>query len=270
MEFLKMKNSAQFLTAAMQSPARSRPLSIRQLSRKLGYASDRTVGMVFKGQRKMSADMQERLVKWLKLTPKEQLYLHSLVRYERGKTRQEPPAAVVLAPVKYTMTALPSGQLHPLVPAYALVILELLRISGGHFSAKDIGSRLRQKIDALELHECLEGLLQAGLIRSDREGFYRGLEEDEFVTTTCDIPSSSIRENHRRQLQRAADSLDEQSTADREFNSKTIAVARERLPEIKRRIRDMLEELSDEIAQIGPDSESVVAQLNLQFYLQSK
>ena len=266
MEFLRLKSPAEFLSAA-RVHSRQHPMSIRQLSGKLGYSSDRTVGMVPNGQRQMSSEMQARIVKMLKLTPKEQLHLQKLIRLEREGSA---PTATTPPPVPTQVTALAADRLHPLIPAYSLVVLEILRLEKRPLATLEIQSRLREKVELDELAKCLHGLSEAGLIKSDQEGFFRALGENEFVTTSLDIPSAVIREIHRTQLARASAVLEEQSTADREFIAKTLTVSSERLPEIKRLLRQKLEEMAEEISELSEGDLASVVQLNLQFYLQSK
>lgn len=265
MEFLGLKSPAEFLNAA-RTHARQQPMSIRQLSGKLGYSSDRTVGMVLKGQRQMSPEMQARIVEILKLTPKEQLHLQKLIRCER----EGQPVVAAPLPAQTQVTQLSADRLHPLIPAYSLVVLEILRVEKRALSTLELQSRLRDKVELAELEKCLENLKDAGLLKSDEAGFFRTLGENEYVTTSLDIPSSVIREIHRRQLTRAQDVLEEQSTADREFIAKTYTVPTARLPEIKRLIRQKIEEMAEETALGAENEPTSVVQLNLQFYLQSK
>lgn len=256
-EFLEFKKSQEFLNAALKNS------SIRKLSRKLGYASDRGIGMVAKGQRPMSVEMQERLGKFLKLTSKEQLHLQKLVRVEKS------PLAVEPEPKKPTNTLVSNESLHPLIPAYSLVILEILRTSPTELSVQELSEVLLQKVSDQELQLSLNSLANAGLIKSEGRDFFRSLRPDEYVESSQDVPSKTIREIHRAQLKRAAETLDEQSVLDREFIAKTLTVPKSKLPQFKRLLREKIEELASEIGQESADADSVVAQLNLQFYLQS-
>jgi len=259
MRFLEMKNSRDFLQAALNGS------SIRKLSRRLGYTSDRGIGMVLKGQRNMSAEMQARLTRALRLTAKENLHLQSLVRAER-----HPSEAPAPTPAKNISTTVTTEQLHPLAPAYALTVLELFRTSAKVLSLKDIGAKLREKVPAAQLRATLVAMADAGLVKQERAGFFRALRENEYIGSSFDIPSRVIRSIHKAQLLRAMETLEEQSTAEREFIAKTLTVAAARLPEIKRLIREKLEELAEEIAEAGATEDALVAQLNVQFYLQSR
>lgn len=258
MDFLEMKNSRDFLKAALKNS------SIRKLSRKLGYNSDRGVGMVLKGQRAMSAEMQARLSRLLKLTAKEQLHLQYVLRKERDPA-QTPEAP----PPRYENTQLESERLHPLVPDYALAVLEILRVHPAPLTTARLHACLRQKISRRKLETTLNAMAEQDLIKREGSGLFRALKEDEYVTTSQDIPSRVIRAIHRAQLERAIETLEEQSVTEREFIAKTLLVSKDRLPEIKRRLREALDEIADEIVQVDAQPDSIVAQLNLQFYLQS-
>lgn len=259
-EFLALKSPEEFLKAA-QSLRRQSPLSIRQLSQKLGYASDRGVGMTLKGQRAMSFEMQARLVKFLKLTSKEQLHLQGLMRKNEDTPLKGAP--------KCKTTLLPAEKLHPFVRPYALAILELLRVADRPLRASVIQKKLKQKTDLKELTLQLETLEHSGLIKKDDQGAVRALGEDEYVCSSLETPSNVIRQIHRAQLMRASEVLEEQPLSDREFISKTLSIPKDRLPEIKRRIRECIEELSDEIEGGDNLDESLCIQLNLQFFRQT-
>ncbi len=58
-------------------------LSVRQLSRKLGYSSDRTVGTVLQGHREMGPDMQKRFADFAKLNASEREYLNLLIERQK-------------------------------------------------------------------------------------------------------------------------------------------------------------------------------------------
>jgi uncharacterized protein (TIGR02147 family) len=137
-------------------------------------------------------------------------------------------------------------------------------------TAREIHPFLRTRISEAELQATLVGLLNGGFLKADGEGFYRLLEDEEYVQTSSDIPSEAIRAIHRAQLARALEALDTESVLDREFIAKTLVVSKTRLPTVKRLIREKLEELAGEIALAEPGEDAVVSQLNVQFYLQSR
>jgi uncharacterized protein (TIGR02147 family) len=260
-EYLKYDDAADFVRAALSS-SESRPYSIRQLSRKLGYSSDRGLGMVLKGQRAMSSDMQVRIAKFLRLSAKEAMHLQALVRKD-----------TVCADAKHSrakVKSISSEHLHPFVPSYSLAVIDILWIQGKALNLEDIRQRLRMEVSFAEIESCVNGLVEGGYLKRESGGFYRTLREEEYIETTSDIPSQAIRAIHCAQLERAQAALHLESVLDREFLAKTLIVSRSQIPAVKRLIREKLEELAEEIALETPNGEATVAQLNMQFYLQSK
>ncbi len=57
-------------------------LSIRQLAKKMGFKSDRSLGMILNGQRFLSMATFERIDRALSLNPREKNVLHLLIRRE--------------------------------------------------------------------------------------------------------------------------------------------------------------------------------------------
>src|SRR4051812_13124775 len=65
-----------------------RPMSIRQLGRKLGYASDRALGMAHSGLRDVSPGMIEKLSEHLCLSDRERRYFDLLARKDRATRKR--------------------------------------------------------------------------------------------------------------------------------------------------------------------------------------
>ena len=64
------------------------------------------------------------------------------------------------------------------------------------------------------------------------------------IATTHDIPSKAIRAFNEQILEKAKSALHEQSVEERDFTTMTMAVARKRLPEAKRIIREFRRKMS--------------------------
>jgi uncharacterized protein (TIGR02147 family) len=252
-----------------------RPLSIRQLSQKLGYSSDRALGMVLQGKRPMSHDMLERVRKWARLTKKESEFLHLLARRERkakaGLVDSEIENEILrLRQRSHREKKISGHDLEALTPWFAFALLEALKFFAAPVRAEDLAKKLRGDVALEDVVTCLKGLAELGFLVKENELYSRRLSADEHLVTPIDVPSKLARLTHRRQLQRAAEALEEQSVLEREFCAKTFVIAASQVDKMKKRIRELAEELESEFIQNTPSSEARAVQLNLQFYLQTR
>lgn len=253
---------------------RGRALSIRQFSRKLGYASDRTIGMVVQGQRDLSPELIRRLVKYAQLSLRDKEFLSLLALRQRlhkaGKPTKEVEAQIQSFRGKETKSR-PVRPLHleKIAKWYAFPLVEILRQFQEPLHIEEISKRLRGAVPFGELKETLKSLNELGFIKQDAKGWFRNLAENEYITTPVDIPSATVRALHKEQLKRAMETLEEQSVTEREFIANTLTVSSSKIPLLKKRIREVMDELSDEF--VATDSEDAVAtQINIQLYQQSK
>ncbi len=266
MEFLEFSDPRQFVEIALKK-TQPKP-SIRKLAKNLGFASDRTIGMVLKGQRAMSQDVEARISKFLKLNVKEQLHFHTLALRARGLTTET--SAKANRHHKASNKKIATEDLHPLVPWFSLAIVDLLWLKGKPLNSKEIRSQLRGDVALADVESALENLVSGGFLAKESGLHYRTLRDEEYVQTSSDIPSKTIRGIHQNQLERAAQALDSESVLDREITSKTLVVSKSKVESIKRLLREKLEEIAEEVALNEPQEDAAVAQLNLQFYLQTK
>ncbi len=248
-------------------------LSIRSLSKKLGYASDRTVGMVVQGRREMGAEMQRRLADFVKLTPKQREYLNLLSEKQKKARLGVETKAVDRLLSEMKARAGKSRRVEPaelagLTSWFAYSIIEILGLEGRPMTAMEIRSRLRGSPTLAEVEHTLQTLSRLKFIGTAEDGFFRALAQNEFVETPPDIPSVTARAIHRAQLVRAGETLCEQSVDEREFIAKTLSISAERIPALKVRIREMMEELAGQF-EAAQAEDAVVAQFNFQFYQQS-
>lgn len=265
MDYLDFSEPTQFLEAAL---LRLKPKpSIRKLSKELGFSSDRTIGMILNKRRPMSQTVEIRLAKHLKLNNSERLHLNALAIRSRGVEVQ-----LEAKPKNWKATErrLQGEELHPLIPNYALAVVDILWLAGKSLSAQEIQQRLREFVELPELQLTLLNLVRGGFLKDEDSRHFRALRDDEFVGTSNDIPSEAIRMIHRQQLERAIRALSAESVLDREFVAKTLVVSKSKVESIKRLLRQKLEEVAEEVQLQKPENDAAVAQLNLQFYLQSK
>lgn len=273
MESLYRYDSVPEVLKALLNKGR-RPMSIRQLSQKLGYASDRTVGMVAKGQREMGADMLRRVADYAQLSSRDREFLSLLSLREKYLKLGKSPATIArkideFRSKRVRERTVEAAELKGTTRWYAWAVVELLRFFDKPAKAEDVFRLLRGTVKLSELKDTLASLAALGFIGTDKDGFFRALNQDEYVGTSADIPSHTVRTIHREQLLRAIDTLEEQSVSEREFIAKTILISASKIPLLKKRIREVVEDLATEFIAAGAE-DAVAVQMNLQFYQQSR
>lgn len=250
-----------------------KPLSIRQLSRKLGYSSDRTVGMVLQGHREMGPDMQKRFSEFAKLDAREKEYLNLLIERQKKMRLGQTVADVEKQLLEHKQKKEKSRRVEPstlagITPWFAYTVMEILNLAGKPVTSAVVHKKLLGQVSLAEVEQTLQALSTLKFIGHDDGGYFRSLSESEFIETPPDIPSVTVRNIHRAQLIRAAETLEEQSVLEREFIAKTLTVSAARIPAIKAKIRGVMNEIADQFIVSGGD-DAVVAQFNFQFYQQS-
>jgi uncharacterized protein (TIGR02147 family) len=137
-------------------------------------------------------------------------------------------------------------------------------ISSPHFksSADWIRKRLREKISNAQIREALENLLSIGVIRKDEARGY-ALVNDTDLAKRDHIPSVAVRQHHAQMLQRAIESIAEQTVEERELIAWTLRLNPERLVEAKEMLRTFSKEFNDRFDDKNSDH---VFQLNVQLF----
>lgn len=251
-----------------------KPMSIKSLSRKLKYSSDRTIGMVIQGKRKISFEIVERLSHYFNFTDKEKLYLLTLARKSRNSDNLNEVALQdnilrKLRPKNTPLIKINSDDLKYMTRWFYFPLIELIKLADHKATPPHLTHYLEGALSLNEVSAALETLEKMRVISKDENGVYHCLEKFYF-NTSIDIPSLYIQVAHIDFLKRAIFAIKEQSVLDREFIAKTLTIDKAKLNLFKKRIREFLEELSDELVDETPSSSSAVYQLNLQFFKQGE
>jgi predicted transcriptional regulator/plasmid maintenance system antidote protein VapI len=139
-----------------------------------------------------------------------------------------------------------------------MAILSLAKLSHNECSAGWISERLGIPLDLAQ--SSLNRLLQLGLIKEEQGKLVRTAMP---LTTSVDIPSSSIREHHRQSIEKAIPALENVPVELRDFTTVTYVINPKNLPEIKKMIHTFHRKLGKTI----PEKEATeVYRLNIQFF----
>lgn len=244
----KVKKNAAF---SLRSFARSLELSPSHLSR------------VLSGSKKLSVVMAGRVAQRLQLNRSETAYFMLLIQLEM--TKDESLRAEIL---KTMSSRSKSAQRKTLdLEAFKTIadwqhfaILSLIKTPNFQNDPQWIAKRL--DIHPLEATHAIQRLLTLNLIEKGPMGELRAIESQD-VTTSDDVVSTAIRENHRQQMQRAMNALNRQPMDLREFNNLAVTMRPQDTERAKKLIRDFVDKFNEEMDANGGTE---VFQLNVQFF----
>ncbi|WP_408098901.1 TIGR02147 family protein [Peredibacter sp. HCB2-198] len=117
------------------------------------------------------------------------------------------------------------------------------------------------KLSVEEIDIGLKKLLDVGLI-AEKDGFYELIYQS--VTTTNDVPSTSIRKFHKEFIPIGLKSLDKVPVEQRDVSSLTFCIDKNMLPEYKKALAEFRAKLSQIARQNDVSNE--LYQLNIQFF----
>lgn len=240
-------------------------------SRRLGYRSARSLGMILKRQRRLTEKMAYSISKSMKHTAKEARYFDLIVRRDQ-LLHHGLDTAMVDAEMQELRARAPqyleaSVSIQDRVFSYIsnwyhLPIKQLIASPGFVNSIDWIRLRLRQKVTGAQVIEAIQNMLRVGVIVEDKERGYR-VPKKAGLRKIDGAPSLAVRQHHVQMIQRAADALKEQGIDLREFLSWTLRVDPERLPEMKECLRQFGYEFN---SRFFDEKSNHVFQLNMQFF----
>jgi DNA-binding MarR family transcriptional regulator len=206
------------LAAELRDRQARNPLySLRAFARSLGV-SRTALSDVISGRRDFSMKNALRAASRLPLTPGQTA---KMIEQLGGK---EPPESV-------TYQSLSEDQFRLVADWHHFAILSLARVPECRAEAAWIARRLG--ISRREASDALERLLRLGFVRRARGQLKRVSRP---LHSPTEVPSEAIRKHHRQNLQLAEKSLDRDPIGLRDFNTITMPLDPEILPEAKRRL----------------------------------
>ncbi len=142
-------------------------------------------------------------------------------------------------PAKSSFVELPSEKYHLLQRWYYLPLLNLCYLSHQKASRDWIASQLR--ITLSEAKEGVDTLVREGFLRIERGKLVRTVPS---LHTKDEIPSNQIRRYHQSILRLSHHSIEREGIDRREYQTMCLPIAKDKLPEAKKRIRQFHKELA--------------------------
>jgi uncharacterized protein (TIGR02147 family) len=249
-----------------QKKAANPSYSHRVFAKQASLSSPSHLLMIIKGERNLSLKTIPKFVEGLKLSAKEKKYFELLVLYNQTNDLQmKAKYFSEIMSLKATFKGL-----HPLEKEkfnflakwYVVAIYVLLDLKKFSPDPQWIAKRLGNKITPNQAKEAIETLLRLGMIENDPELGYRQIPGP--VTVADDTRSMAVYYYHQSMIRLAAEALRTLAPSEREMNGATITIPKDKLPEIKEKIRAFRKEIN----QLGSSLENPdeLYQLNIQFF----
>jgi uncharacterized protein (TIGR02147 family) len=251
----------QYLRDALAERTRvNSSFSLRSFARMTGLSASH-LSRTLSQEKRLSVTSARQIAMALNLTVDESDYFLSLVEVEAAPTPER--KAKILRKVSR------SGRGRPeIVPIeafrivadwYHFAILALTNTRG--FRSDPIWIARRLGIKPQEAKAALERLLTVGLLVADGKSVKAA--NDANISTSDDITSAAIQENHLQHLKKAGEALSSIDAELREFNNVTFSMKLSDVKKAKKLLRDFILRFNSEMETPGGDE---IFQMNFQMY----
>lgn len=257
-----------FIVAALASfKARNSGFSQRALARILGISSPGFFNLVLNRKRPLNAALGKEVEKFFLareiLKPGEETYFRFLVKLGLCQSEEETKSILdTLSQLKHDREQymISVNDLNVFHRWEVIALLEAIQLKDFQYNPQYLFKLFNERMPAHELVFMVEHLVRKGLLE------HAGGTLRKPVSTLCsttDIPNEQLRSLHRQFLLEAVKSLETTNVRDRDFNSYTMCVSKEKIQEAKSLIREFKKKLAHLMETPSGDS---VYQLNIQFF----
>lgn len=236
--------------------------SMRAFARQLGVAAP-VLTEILNGRRNVTYKTAAHLLERLVIEPSRSKLL--LEKFAQRKPRATPriEAAGEATTPAPEITVLSTDQFNVVADWHYFAILSLAETVGFKSDAGWIARRLG--IPKGEALRAVETLVRLGLLERGPRGRLHATGKT--FSTTTDIPSAPIRQNHAQALELARTALYEIPMELTEFGASVVAADPKTLPEVRQRLRKMRREIAD---LLGKGEKREVYRLSVQLIPLSK
>jgi uncharacterized protein (TIGR02147 family) len=241
--------------------------SLRGFAKLLGLSSHSGLVQFINGDRSLSKKCIDPITKALKLNTVEKEYFELLV--ELSKTQAEESDKLedrlkVLS-LKATTKTTSDGIEEILEEPLNFYLLEMADIAPIVNELKKLRLRLKLNYSEEEIRVALDNLLSAGFLKMNVEGNYIR-DKRRFIRGESDKPLKVGKEYHKRVLAHAAEAILKNKIEEREFNGVVLNVDGNKLSQMKKDIRDFINEFIVKYDEPSADNVKTY-QLNQQLFL---
>ncbi|MGZ3651053.1 MAG: TIGR02147 family protein [Bdellovibrionota bacterium] len=217
------ETSRNFLREVMAEKARKNPaFSLRAMAKSLEIAPSFLSG-VLKGQKNLSLKTSMDVARRLRLPSEETEYFCLLAQKDAAKdpnVKESLLARLQRHNPAQEVNDLSVDHFRSISDWQHFAILSATEIEGFDPSARNLAAAL--ELPQAEIEVSLDRLERLGMLERDSDGRYRKTKSNPRVVSKA--PSQALRNFHRQTLQKAADSLESQTTEEKVVGSETFAI----------------------------------------------
>lgn len=240
--------------------------SHRVFARQAGLSSPSHLLMIIKGERNLSQKTIPKFAEGLKLTIKEKKYFELLVLYTQTEELQlKAKYFAEIISMKATISGLyklEKDKFDFISQWQTVAIYVMLDFKNFRPDPQWISRRLRNKITPAQAQETLERLLNLKMIEPDPVKGYRQITGA--ITVADDTRSMAVFDFHQSMIKLSYEALKNDPITQREMASVTISIPKDKLPELKEKIRAFRKEIN-QLASSYTDPEELY-QLSIQLF----
>lgn len=254
----------QLLLDALAEMQKERPeLSVRKWAREMELKSHSLLVMLLQGKRPLRVQHTTFLSKGLGLSTNEQMYFQTLVQYQNADTIEEKNLISTFLTDLHPGGEFKSRELDEfevLSNWIHMTILAMTQLRDFKGTEEEVCKLLGGKVTINEVRAAMTRLMNLDLLAWTDDGLLKPTYN--YVTTKDDVLSRGAREYHRQVMDLAKDALEEVPLEQREFQSFTMAVAKDKVSLAKSMIRQFRQKLHKAVSGKGDN----VYQTNIQFF----
>lgn len=249
-----------------QQKLKNSSYSHRRFAMQAGLSSPSHFLMIMRGSRNLSLKTISKFNDGLKLNLKERKYFETLVQY--NQTTDLPSKAKLFGELmtlrcqNKSSTSLDREKFEFLSKWYCVAIYVLIDTYDFRADPKWLARRLGGRISSAQATEALNLLEKLGLIEKDNLRGFR--QTPGSLTTADDTRSMAVYNYHESMVRLASEALRTLGLEEREFNGVTVAIPKNKVEEIKAKIRAFRKEINQLAGTFEKPDE--VYHLNLQFF----
>jgi uncharacterized protein (TIGR02147 family) len=242
-----------------EKKAKNPQFSLRSFARVLDLSPSH-ISKILNGKGKLSLSKADQVSNKLKFTEEERKKFFRLVMYDHAYSDEVKIHQLnKLKQGNISFKEIDLENFKVISEWYHFAILSLSRTKGFVAEPEWISNRLG--INLKEADSALSRLHKLGILIKDENGIHA--YNDSQITTTNDISSLAIRENHKQTIKKGLQAIDSQPVNEREFHSVVLSVANHDIPRAKKLIRNIIDNINEEFDVPNGDE---VYQLNMQFF----
>ncbi len=212
-------------------------------ARRLGVKSPATLHMVTKGRRNPGKNLVVKFKKDLALATDEARYFEILIELKKNKRNLAPSLDLMKElesrhPEK-GFKLIEHDQFRLISNWYCWALLEMVTLPGFKEDPQWIVEKFEYAVSDADIREALSTMERMQLLGRDRNR--RLMRTSKPLKTSSDKSNEAIQQFHSQTLKNALHSLSKHSVDDRNFESLTLCMSQEKMPEAKKMIREFVE-----------------------------